>query len=827
MSVIYETFSGISQLFFVRDETGIFLTSIDIFFQNKDETAPVTLQIRNVVAGIPGNVTVPFSEVTLDPDQINVSTDATVPTSFVFPSPVYLSGPQQQEVRQSIISNQQAQPYAITLLTNSKNYKVFIAEIGDTSIESVNGNTDANIFSGAPGLGNLFKSQNASTWIPSPLEFLKYKIYRAKFTSEGLVRFFNTQSSVQNGNITVTGPNQFLPLSKKIIVGLGSTGLDSNVSVGASILQNNATATLTSIGSSVISTIINNVGTGYTNGTFTNVNLLSETGFGQGSKATIGIVSSGISTVTITDGGFGYSVGDVLSIGTIGQDIGFGGQLVVQSIGSPNSLELSDVQGQFNVGISTVYFINSSGISSQIGAGSTITSIVEDQYYDGLHMKVYHINHGMHSKENYVQISKFRPNVIDTNSKLSSNLSISDTTVNLESTSGFEVFENLPVSGSNIGYAIVGEEVISYTGISGNSLTGVTRSIDSSPTQPFAVGTFVHKYEFNGISLRRINKVHNFADVDVNNHPIDLDSYFIKLDMTSSGKDRSNDLFFTESVLSGETGTNITQNIQFESFQTKIKNIILTKTNTLSKIRTFTATSVNGNENSFEDSGFVDFNFNNSYYFNSPRLIASSLNEQRFNLPTPGNRSLELDFFMDSQDDRVSPVIDTQDAGIVLTTNRLNNPVDDFATNDRVRSLFSDPNEAIYISKIIDLKLPANAIKVILTAAQDITNDIRVFYRIFRPDVESINYEPFPGYSNYQIGQDGIKRVIDPSLNDGSADFDAIKQTNNDLRDYEYSVDDLPDFMAFSIKIVMCGTNQASPPYLTTLRAIATKKPSP
>jgi hypothetical protein len=820
MSVIYESLPGLSQIFFVQDETGIFLTSIEIYFQNKDENIPVTLSIRNVVAGTPGNVTIPFSRVTLDSEQINVSVDASIPTKFTFPSPVYLNGPQQQEVRHSASDNQRSQQYAIVLTSNSKNYTVFLAEFGKENLEQ-------NVFfSGGSNLGSLFKSQNASTWIPSPLEYLKHNIYRANFESEGLVRFFNPKSSIQNGTVTVTGPNQFLPLSKKIIVGLGSTELNSNVSVGVTLTQNNATATLTSIGSSIISTIINSAGVGYTDGTFNNIDLISETGFGQGSKATIGIVSSGISTATITNGGFGYAIGDVLSIGTIGQGIGFGGKLIVQDIGSPNSLELSDVQGQFSVGLSTVYFINSSGDPTEIGDNQTITSIVEDQYNDGLHMKVYHINHGMHSAKNYAKISRFRPTITSVNSKLSLELNVTDTVITLESISGFEIFEGIEVDLFNIGYAIIGNEIISYTGVSGNSLTGVTRNIDDSFPQPFSSGTYVFKYEFNGISLRRINKVHNFAEVNIDTHPIDLDSYFIKIDMSSSGKDRTNDLFFKETILSGDVGTNITQNVQYESFSTRIRNIIHSKTNISSRIRTFTGTSVDGNESSFEDSGFTNFELNNVYFFDSPKVIASSLNEEIFNLSSPGNRSLGLDFILNSQDNRVSPVIDTEDVGIILSTNRFNNPVTNFAADNRVRSLYSDPNETIYISKIISLNISANAIKVILTAAQNSTNDIRVFYRLFRPDVESVNYEPFPGYSNYRIGSDGIKRVIDPSQSDGSADYDMPKESNNQLRDYEYSVDDLPDFTAFSIKIVMCGNNQAQPPYSTLLRAIATKKPS-
>lgn len=820
MDISYESLSGISQIFYVPDETGIFLTSIEVFFQNKDDSAPITLQLRNVVAGNPGNIVIPFSEVTLNPDQVFISADSSIPTRFTFPSPVYLSGPQQQSISGASPVSSQFESYSITLTSNSANYKVFLAELGNVS------NEDGTTFSNKSSLGSLFKSQNAYNWIPSNLEYLKYNIYRASFTQEGLLRLFNTKSSIQSRNISVTGLNQFVPLSKRIVVGLGSTNLDSNVSIGVSISQGSASAILTSIGSSVISTLVSNVGTGYTDGTFANIELTSDDGFGQGAKATIGVVNSGITTVNITDGGSGYSVGDILSIDSIGNDIGFGGKLEVQNIGDPNSLELSDVQGQFNVGLSTVYYVNSSGISSEIGIGLSITSISQDPYYDGLHMKVDHINHGMHSQENYVNISQFRPISSQTNSKLVSNISSTDTTIELESTSGFETFEGLPVDGTNIGYALIGNEVISYDGVSGNFLSNVTRSLDNSFSQPFNSGTYVYKYEFNGISLRRINKIHNFADVDITNHPIGLDSYFIKIDTSSDGKDRSNNLYFKETIQSGESGTSISQNIQFEMFKTQIRNIILSKTDISSKVRTFTGTSVDGNENSFEDGGFTDFSLNNYYYFNSPRLVSSSTNEERFNLPSPGNRSLQFDLLFNTQDNRVSPVIDTLDMGVILKTNRVNSPVTDFANDDRVRTLYSDPNETVYISKIIDLNIPANSIKVILTAAQSDTSDIRVFYRIFRPDVKSINYEPFPGYTNYQIGTDGIKRVINPSLNDGSADYEVIKDSSNQILDYEYSVDDLPDFTGFSIKIVMSGTNQANPPYLTLLRAIATKKPS-
>ena len=52
----------IAQTFQITDEypNGIYLTSIDVFFQSKDESIPVTLQIRPVETGLPGSTIIPF-----------------------------------------------------------------------------------------------------------------------------------------------------------------------------------------------------------------------------------------------------------------------------------------------------------------------------------------------------------------------------------------------------------------------------------------------------------------------------------------------------------------------------------------------------------------------------------------------------------------------------------------------------------------------------------------------------------------------------------------------------------------------------------------------
>jgi hypothetical protein len=191
-----------------------------------------------------------------------------------------------------------------------------------------------------------------------------------------------------------------------------------------------------------------------------------------------------------------------------------------------------------------------------------------------------------------------------------------------------------------------------------------------------------------------------------------------------------------------------------------------------------------------------------------------------------------MEFLMNTNDSRVSPVIDIIQTSVILTSNLINNPIgvnndDGYANDILVRSLNSDNHASVYLSNPIALKLSANSIKVLLSASITSESDIRVLYQISRSDSPNSNlsYDLFPGWANYQVDGQGIKRVVDPSMNNGSPDSKIIKNSDASFRDYEFSVDDLPDFDIFSIKIVMSSTNQSNPPLIKDLRAIATVKP--
>lgn len=161
-------YDPLAQTFLIDVKNGCFLTKVDIFFQSKDSSLPVSLEIRNTVNGYPGKRVLPFSKVTLNPEEVTTSTNASTATTFTFKSPVYV---------------EENGEYCIVLYTDSINYKVWISELGQNEL-----GTDRRI-SQQPYAGVLFKSQNASTWTADQLQDLKFTLYRAEFDTSTTGRF--------------------------------------------------------------------------------------------------------------------------------------------------------------------------------------------------------------------------------------------------------------------------------------------------------------------------------------------------------------------------------------------------------------------------------------------------------------------------------------------------------------------------------------------------------------------------------------------------------------------------------------------------------------
>ena len=456
---------------------------------------------------------------------------------------------------------------------------------------------------------------------------------------------------------------------------------------------------------------------------------------------------------------------------------------------------------------------------------------------DGLHFTVDHKNHGMYHDTNRVTLSSVMPDSNPT--KLSSPYAANSTAnIPIDSISVFGTFENVAVAATNPGYALIGDEIISYTGASGGNLTGVTRTIDSTTSVDYKAGQEVYKYELSGMSLRRINKTHILSDVGIQTttNPITFDSYTLKVNTAASGVERSDAdsfpiLYWNETKSTGGLNIRATQNMPFEVVNLQVQNVTVPGTTLNAEVRTISGTSLNtgsgqGTDLPFVDEGYQTVALNENNYFDTPRIVASRVNEINNTVTQnlPGDRSLNLSVNLSSDSDLISPVIDTQRIYAILTSNRVDNMVADYIHDSRVDSLSGDPNSFQYVSKENVLESSASSIKIIFDAHINNYCDVRAFYAVS----DSPSFEPifvnFPGYLN--LNERG--QVIDASDNDGRSDSlvpktDPTGFTPDKLqyREYTFTVNDLPSFKAFRIKIDFTSTNMAFVPRLTNLRVLS------
>ena len=567
---------------------------------------------------------------------------------------------------------------------------------------------------------------------------------------------------------------------------------------------------------------------------------------GEGSGATADVtISNGVAiAATINTSGNGYKVGDVFRLSSDAPlNVGRNVLLSLISIASTNQLILDNVQGEFvSVGSAkTVQYINNSNVITNLNysSGGNVQISDIEVVNDGLHIMVNHKNHGMYSGNNYVKISGVESDTIPT--RLTSEYAFDSTSsILVENTSNFSTFENVGVGTTNPGYVLINNEIFEYESVSNSALEGITRIgyidpstfesvLEESITHP--VGTPVYKYELGGVSLRRINTSHNLGDATILN-PISFDSYYLKIKTNENGVDRSTGinypkLYLNQSRSVGGSNVKATQNIPFEIITPNVQNTTVTGTSISAELRTVSGSSVSGSEIPFIDQGFESITINKANYLDSTRVIASKVNED-FSIgqlaQLPGKKSLNLRLFLNTVDSRVSPVIDTDRVSAILTSNRINNVIDDYTIDRRVNVVGTDPTAFQYISKEMSLETPASSIKIILDAHINKYCDIRAFYSIAdSPNFVPI-FTPFPGYKNI----DSRGEIISFENNDGSSDTRIVQtaslgfESNTlEFKEYSFTTDSLPSFKNFRIKLSLSSTNQVYPPRIKNLRVIA------
>lgn len=198
----------LAQSFMIGEiETGLFATSLELYFKEKSAAVPVQAYIVTTDNGYPSQEIVPFSEVTLNSSQVAVSETAALATKFTFESPVYL---------------QSGVEYAIVVLSNDDAYRLWLSEIGFPDVST------QEMITKNPYTGVMFKSQNASTWSADQNKDFKFKFNRAKYatnvdtslifdaptiTSSNTLNFSQASVIAESLNFPQTSLNFFLTLN--------------------------------------------------------------------------------------------------------------------------------------------------------------------------------------------------------------------------------------------------------------------------------------------------------------------------------------------------------------------------------------------------------------------------------------------------------------------------------------------------------------------------------------------------------------------------------------------------------------------------------------
>ena len=153
----------------VSHPNGIYVNAISIFTAIEDTSAPITLDIRKLVNGVPSSIAIPMSIKTIYPSFNRENTLEVIPWDpsaeikasvrmFHFVFPIYL----------------EPGYYCFTLKTPSSNYSVYIAENGKGTLNT--GKTVVN-----PYLGDFIYSGQGESWVIDPTKDLCFILDKCNF----------------------------------------------------------------------------------------------------------------------------------------------------------------------------------------------------------------------------------------------------------------------------------------------------------------------------------------------------------------------------------------------------------------------------------------------------------------------------------------------------------------------------------------------------------------------------------------------------------------------------------------------------------------------
>ena len=314
-------------------------------------------------------------------------------------------------------------------------------------------------------------------------------------------------------------------------------------------------------------------------------------------------------------------------------------------------------------------------------------------------------------------------------------------------------------------------------------------------------------YVVNGIPLTEINKIHNQLEY------ITLDSYQIDLSSLTRTLATTNTTFGGANVYGSK-------NIAYHSMMPLIGYRELPGTAVDASFRSTSGSSIGTSafstpasgsvptQRSYKrDSAFSPVALNEHNYYNTPRVIASAINEER---QMVGAKSGQLQFTLSSTSDNLSPVIDQDRLSIVTTGNRVTDFdgtfmkeffFNDDSSYDIGASPKQDFNGANYITKLITVANECTSLRIDFAAYNSSETDIDVYVKLLTGD------ETNPGDQSWE-------ELSTVDYSGSKNEFDFI--------DYTYQKDlSGKQFTQYQIKLRMRSRNAAVVPIIKDLRCIA------
>lgn len=190
--------------------SGIFLSAVGVFFQQKDATLGCSILISEMKDGVPDTTRI-LGRGYAPSASIGVSATGATETIFVLSGLIYLL---------------EGKEYAFTIQpdANSPEYVAWVGTTGEYDIV-----TRQQVYQN-PFSGTMFVSANQRTWTAIQKEDVKFNLYRARFTSS------TGQATFNNEDDEYLVVNGFTRANSSIIIQVGDTVLTVN---GAIAVVNN------------------------------------------------------------------------------------------------------------------------------------------------------------------------------------------------------------------------------------------------------------------------------------------------------------------------------------------------------------------------------------------------------------------------------------------------------------------------------------------------------------------------------------------------------------------------------------------------------------